>query len=347
MMKRNFYKVLHRFKIIQKDLQNQFPLNFKTKITMWRRGFLSEKFVLYNLSQNNWMEFLSDYHARQQKWVNDPYTVVLDNKLIFHNVVRKAIRVPKNYALIKKGGIYPINRERVITNFDQLVEYIKEKPIVLKPVSGGGGKNVLLIDHQNGWLACNKIPSDEQKLKERIESMDEMLITEFIEQGRFPKSLYPESSNTMRIVTLRDVDTDKPFIVRAVQRIGNQKTAPQDNFTKGGMSSMIDLESGILSPAATHPKSLTLEWYDSHPVSGVHFADQQVPGWDRIKRTILEAAEELPFLKCIGWDILLTESGPVALEGNSRPDPDVLQCHGPLLQNERVLRFYQHYGVVK
>jgi hypothetical protein len=254
--------------------------------------------------------------------------------------------VPKNYALIKKGRIYPINRERTITNFDQLVEYIKEKPIVLKPVHGGGGKNVMLIDHQSGSIRCNKIPSDQQKLKEHIESMDEVLITEFIEQGHFPNSLYPESTNTMRIVTIRDVDTDKPFIVRAVQRIGNQKTVPQDNFTKGGMSSMIDLESGILSPAATHPKSSTLEWYDSHPVSGVSFAGQQIPGWDQIKRTILEAAEELPFLKCIGWDILLTESGPVALEGNSQPDPDVLQCHGPLLQNERVFRFYRHYGVV-
>jgi hypothetical protein len=347
LMKKVIYKILHRKNIIKKDIEGRFPISFKIKLKMWKQGFLAEKFVLYNLSQNNWMEFLSDYHAKQAKWVNDPYNVVLDNKLIFHCVVRKAIRVPENYALIKKGRIHPINRERTITNFEQLVKYIKKKPIVLKPVSGGGGKNVLLIDHQNKLLVCNKIPSDEQKLKERIESMDEVLITEFIEQGRFPKSLHPESANTMRIVTLRDVDTDKPFIARAVQRIGNQKTAPQDNFTKGGMSSMIDLESGILSPAATHPKSSTLKWYDSHPGTGVSITGQQVPGWDQIKRAIIEAAEELPFLKCIGWDILLAESGPVALEGNSHPDPDVLQCHGPLLQNERVLRFYQHYGVVK
>jgi hypothetical protein len=346
MMKRNIYKVLHRLRIIQKDLQNQFPLKFKLKIQMWKRGFLTEKFVLYNLSQNNWMEFLSDYHAKQAKWINDPYTSVLDNKLIFHSVVREAIRVPKNYAFIKMGRIHPINRERTITNFDQLVEYIKIKPVVLKPVYGGGGKDVMLIDHQNGSLLCNKIQFNEEKLKERIGSMDEILITEFIEQGYFPQSLYPESANTMRVVTLRDVDTDKPFIARAVQRIGNQKTAPQDNFTKGGMSSMINSESGILSPAATHPKSSTLKWYDSHPGTGVSIAGQQVPGWDQVKKTILEAAEALPFLKCIGWDLLLTESGPVALEGNSHPDPDVLQCHGPLLQNERVFRFYRHHGVV-
>jgi hypothetical protein len=109
---------------------------------------------------------------------------------------------------------------------------------------------------------------------------------------------------------------------------------------------MIDLESGILSPAATHPKSSILKWYDSHPGTGVSIAGQQLPGWDQIKRNILEAAEALPFLKCIGWDVLLTESGPVALEGNSHPDPDVLQCHGPLFQNERVFRFYRHHGVV-
>jgi hypothetical protein len=345
-MKKNIYKVLHRLNIIKKDLQNQFPLSFKLKIKMWKQGFLAEKFVLYNLSQNDWREFLSDYHAKQAKWINDPYTSVLDNKLLFHGIVGESIRVPKSYALIKAGRIHPINKEKTISNFDQFIEFNKKKPIVLKPVYGGGGKGVMLIDHQNGSIRCNKIPFDEKDLKKSLGSMDDVLITEFIEQGHFPKTLYPDSANTMRIVTLRDVDTDKPFIARAVQRIGSQKTAPLDNFTKGGMSSMIASESGTLSPAATHPKSSTLEWHDSHPDTGVSIAGQQIPGWDQIRRAILEAAEALPFLKCIGWDLLLTESGPVALEGNSHPDPDVLQCHGPLLQNERIYKFYRYHGVI-
>jgi hypothetical protein len=313
---------------------------------MWKRGFSSEKYVLYNLSKNDWRKYLSDYHAKQSKWINDPYTEILDNKLIFQRVVGALIKVPKNFALIKMGRIYAIDKVSTIQNIENFIKYIKEENVVLKPVYGGGGEGVLLMSYQDGSLLCNKIPFTERKLKERIGNMDGVLITEFIEQDHFHKNLYSESANTIRIVTLRDVDTDEPFIARAAQRIGSKSSAPVDNFSHGGLGSMIDLESGILSPAISYPTSSVFEWYDSHPDTGVSIAGQQIPQWDQIKKKILEAAQNLPFLKCIGWDILLTESGPVALEGNSHPDPMLFQCHGTLLQDEGIYRFYRHHGVI-
>ena len=72
------------------------------------------------------------------------------------------------------GRIHPLNQEKVISNFDHLVEFIKVKPVVLKPVYGGVGKEVMLIDHQNGSLLCNRTQFNEENLEERIGSMDDI-----------------------------------------------------------------------------------------------------------------------------------------------------------------------------
>ena len=106
------------------------------------------------------------------------------------------------------------------------------------------------------------------------------------------------------------------------------------------------METGVLGPAVSHPKSMTLDWHECHPDTQAPLAGRQIPGWDRIRQDILRLASQLPFLKVVGWDLLLADDGLVAIEGNHHPDPDVLQCHGPLLTDERVRRFYQHYGIL-
>ena len=60
----------------------------------------------------------------------------------------------------------------------------------------------------------------------------------------------------------------------------------------------------------------------------------------------MHAAESLPMLKCIGWDFVLTDSTVVAIEGNHHPDPDVLQCHSPLLIDEKIKNFYKYHKII-
>ena len=150
----------------------------------------------------------------------------------------------------------------------------------------------------------------------------------------------------MRIITLIDPKTNKPFIARAVQRIGVKSSAPMDNFTKGGLSASIDLQTGVIGDATSHPNNLTHVRHSSHPDTGFKFEGLVIPKWKDIKSEVLDGAGKLPMLKCVGWDFLLSDKGLVAIEGNHHPDPDVLQGHEPLLTDERIKAFYKFHKII-
>src|SRR5699024_4574574 len=159
-------------------------------------------------------------------------------------------------------------------------------------------------------------------------------VNEYIEQGEFGNSLNNTSLNTIRILTLQDIETNEPFIPIAVQRIGNKKSSPTDNWSRGGFSASIDLDTGELGKAVSHPdSSKELNWYKYHPDNNNIIQGKKIPQWDYIKNKILLAASQTPFFPYIGWDVVITDNGFIVIEGNSMSDVDLLQIHEPLLSN--------------
>lgn len=56
--------------------------------------------------------------------------------------------------------------------------------------------------------------------------------------------------------------------------------------------------------------------------------------------------EQLPYIKYVGWDIVITDDDIVAIEGNNHPALKVIQLHEPFLKDPRVRKFYKHYGII-
>lgn len=341
-MKELYYKINSYLNIIKKDLKYKFPIPFYKKMILWRNGFLAEKYVLYRMDSTPSNLFLSDHHTSLARWINDPFIDVLTNKLIFGEIVGQYISVPKIFGWIFSGIYYPKTNS-------SLLELLKtEEIIVIKGVTGGGGKFVFIVKLVNeSILVNNKNEYTETEFLNFTSKLDNYIVTEFIKQGSFAAFLNKDSVNTMRIVTMIDPETHKPFIARAVQRIGVKNSIPMDNFTKGGLSAMIDIETGILSDATTHPNSSKHVRVSIHPESGSQIEGSIIPNWDMVKTKLLTAAENLPMLKVVGWDLVITDNDVIAIEGNHHPDPDVLQAHGPLLTNEKIVKFYKHYKILK
>jgi Sugar-transfer associated ATP-grasp len=184
-----------------------------------------------------------------------------------------------------------------------------------------------------------------EEARARIGKLNDYLITAFVEQDDFPSSIFPGAVNTMRFLTISDPDTDEPFIAAAAHRFGNSASAPVDNLVAGGMSSLIDLESGTLSAAAKRAKH-GLIMHDVHPDTGVQIRGRAVPNWAALKQHVLEVANRLPFICHVGWDIALTAKGPMFIELNLRPNPRLFQLHRPLLLDPRIKRFYEKRGII-
>ena len=131
-------------------------------------------------------------------------------------------------------------------------------------------------------------------------------------------ALCPTSVNTIRIATL--LGDKKQGIVYAFLRIGNGKV--MDNVDQGGMAARVDLESGKLLTVGADKQGNT---YAEHPMTHTPIVGFEVPFFEEAKAMCLQAAQKVPQMRFVAWDVAVTEKGPVFIEGNSFPSHAVPQ----------------------
>jgi hypothetical protein len=336
-----------RIKIIKSDLRNYGITHLFTMLKMWCRGFSYEKYLLYNLTNNNPQDYLSDIARAKTRYINPPYQDLLNNKILFEKVFSEYIRIPKNYCLIEKGKFKALQTEQKVDNIDDVNNLLRTfGSLVVKPVCGGGGKGVSIIKITANKLYLNNKVTSWDELNHYLLSLDNYLIMEYIKQGSFSESLSPESANTMRIIMMVDKDTNEPFIAGGAQRIGSSKSNGKDNFALGGFSAGIDIDSGELSKAVSIPEKGKVMHYNKHPETNAQIAGLKIPNWLDIKEKLIQVMKKVPYIKYIGWDIILTDNGIVAIEGNNHPEPRSVQAHQALLKLSQVKKFYQDYHII-
>lgn len=183
--------------------------------------------------------------------------------------------------------------------------------IMVKPEAESGGKGV-------EKLSKTDFASEEefyQKLKkDKIGVVEEVIV-----QHPALASLNPDSVNTVRVVTI--LNGEGPHIVYAHIRIGNSGR-PVDNLHSGGMFAPIDLTAGRIQYPAYDKTRVT---YIHHPRTNIEIQGFQLPFWKETLQMCLEAAEIVPQMRYIGWDVAITEAGPIFVEGNNLPGYDILQ----------------------
>ena len=130
--------------------------------------------------------------------------------------------------------------------------------------------------------------------------------------------LCPTSVNTCRIATL--LGDKRQGIVYAFLRIGNGKV--MDNVDCGGMAARIDLDSGKLLTVGADKQGNT---YTRHPITGTELIGFTIPYWEEAKAMCMEAAQKVPQMRFVAWDVAITADGPTFIEGNSFPSHAVPQ----------------------
>lgn len=349
--------------------------SLRRRLWLWRRGFISQSDAVYDLEEATSEDYLSDYQRYvRTKRINGTWSVALSNKLLFHQVLQPFDdRRMGVYGMIRDGTFHAVDSSAVCRELpdggpavsapadgdrktateaysaaQRVVERLEdEDQLVLKWVHGGGGNNLYLCHRIDDGYQVNDDHYTEAEFRSLVAGLDEYLVCEFVDQGSFAADLHPETPNTLRIITMYDEVATEPFIAAAIQRIGTADSAPLDNFTQGGLSAEIDLETGELGAGAQPPDGDGVEWHTTHPDTGTPVEGVSVPGWDQIREQILEMADTCSFVPYIGWDVIVTGSDGAfrVIEANSYPGLKSIQVHGPLLADDRVRRFYERTGV--
>ena len=189
--------------------------------------------------------------------------------------------------------------------------YRNREALIGKPLEGSSGQGIVKYTPED-WKEGPEAFLARLK-KDQIGILEEMVI-------QHPKmaSLCPTSVNTCRIATL--LGDKQQGIVYAFLRIGNGKV--MDNVDCGGISARIDLATGTLQTVGADKQGNT---YLKHPMTNTSIVGFKIPFWEEAKAMCLKAAQKIPQLRFVAWDVAITEDGPTFIEGNSFPSHAVPQ----------------------
>ena len=321
------------------------PIGISNKLRMWKNGFLSESYLIYDFEKNDLRNYVSD-HTRLKLLtrINGYYSVALYDKLYFVLLLKDfKEHVAETYGLIKAGRVALPGKARSV-GIEVIAELCKEKgSLVLKPLVGGQGRGVIMVGAANGRVIINGKQISSSELLSIAEKLDDYLVVELVQQHGYASAVFPQTTNTVRIMTLWDEDRDMPFVAMAAQRFGNSISFPVDNWTQGGICALVDVKTGMMGKATPKPSTARPHLVEKHPETASQIEGVTIPHWDMLKTGILDMAKTVPFIPCIGWDIIVTTNGFKVIEGNNCPDLLLFQVHSPLLVNPRIKRFFERW----
>lgn len=194
---------------------------------------------------------------------------------------------------------------------DKLKEFLsKNKDFMVKPIDGLGGAGVCKVS--------SKSIKNVEEYREKLGN-ERLFLEELIKQNKKMNSLCASSVNTIRMMTF--VNNGRSELLYAVLRVGNG-SCEVDNFHKGGMGVSIDTKRGILKGLAIDKD---LNEYKRHPQTKILFDKFEIPYFKEAKDLVLKCALVNQNIQVVGWDVAITDKGPVLVEGNRRPGFDIVQ----------------------
>ncbi|HEX7236363.1 MAG TPA: sugar-transfer associated ATP-grasp domain-containing protein [Gammaproteobacteria bacterium] len=212
----------------------------------------------------------------------------------------------------------------------QLRELLKSLPhdVVVKPVSGTHGRNVLVLSRSGAELRAGGKACSVHDVWQHVRSdlARGFLIEEKLTNAPEISALYPASLNTFRIVTIKTLDK-RWCVAAAYLRVG-AGGGVVDNIAAGGILVQVDAD-GCTRAAHRDGQSIT-----HHPDTGALLVGVQLHGYRAACDLALEASRRLGFVGTIGWDIAATARGPVVVEANLWWTPSFQAALGGVITDE-------------
>lgn len=226
------------------------------------------------------------------------YYHILDNKVEFNNTFGEFLN--RKWIDMEKAG------------FEEFKSFIAGLDVIIsKPTGEACGKGV-------EKLKVSDFESEE-KLFSYLKEIKSGLAEEFVNQHQDISALYPHSVNTYRIVTV--FTENEPHIIYAFIRIGNGGRFV-DNINAGGMAAPVNIDTGIIEFPAFDKDGI---YYETHPYTDCVIKGYKLPYWNESIELVCKAARVISQVGYVGWDVAVTENGPLLIEGNPFPGHDILQ----------------------
>ena len=114
-------------------------------------------------------------------------------------------------------------------------------------------------------------------------------------------------------------------VTNAVLKMSLAAGSSVDNFHQGGAVCRVDVATGEVGPAWDNWTRRPCVLHHQHPVTGATIAGTRLPCWPETVAMVAKAAGLFPDRIMIGFDVAITDRGPVIIEGNVQQGSDMVQ----------------------
>lgn len=324
-----------KVKYYHKGQEKSFPAKLSELLAWWLREKEFNR-MYYAFGLNLSSRKLNDYIGRREflrlknkgeKLLKDHagskdlnYDVVTKDKFITNSVF-KASGIPclENKALYHHGRlIFSDGLEKGIEGFWDFTGTFIVKNTVLE-----AGEGVLVCICDNIRINVNGETLSKEAFQKKL-SHYIWIVQQKYTSSEAIRKVNDSALNTTRVVTI--LKGNKPEYLGGFQAFATGG-ATTDSWSKGSIYVGIDLEKDCLK--ADGYCSLDVKGQSivhKHPDSGIVFHDYPVPGLKDAVELCLKAHNLLYFNYIVGWDVAITDDGPVIVEANEKPGMNVVQC---------------------
>ncbi len=270
---------------------------------------------------------------------NQAYLNLVENKYIFNKLLNLS-KLPCTtiYGRYVKGVGYFNYDNEYMSGKDFFKEI--EGDFITKPIKSeaqGGAIRLIRVHidkNEKKFVVNNKTMNLDEfqgyMISDIAKDWSEIMLEKKVGQHEFLNRLNKSSLNTIRIDTLRRKKGDVT-ILGAFLRVGRSGNHV-DNWYQGGLTIGINLEEGCLYEVGY---DAGVNKYLEHPDSKINFKGIKIPYWIDVVNKVKQAAVAIPNINSVGWDVAVTENGPVIIEGNSDSGIYPIQLNDrPLLKDK-------------
>lgn len=284
----------------------------------YERGFLPYRIAQYGLTEENYKTIISDEDYNYLFPLNKKYGMWVADKLTTRYTLAPFNRfLPEYYYhLMKDRDVMRLMDcpQEYPVDLDGIIALLREKKLLAaKKASGSRGVGFYKLETDGEGFIANGNTKTEAEFRAFLETLDDYIITEYVEMHPMLKKINPYSVNTIRATVINPHGNDAIFPF-AFFRIGTKQSGIVDNVAQGGMVCKIDVKTGRFYDGQTLRNHVyqNVEYHpDTHErLEGI------LPNWQLVRHTLLEIMQYCPQLSWLGFDVAITEDSFKILEIN-------------------------------
>ncbi len=321
------------------------------------RGFVPDKIDIWELNDQNYSEYLSDFDYLMMHPLNNHFAIWINDKLtlkyMLNSTSLKSV-MPEYYLYVENDGHYSYLMDApndIPRDSNFIINLLKKKRILaVKLNRGERGVGFMKVElNANEKIEINGKLTSEEEFKNIVENqLNGYIVTEFIYQHSKLDEIWSKSSCALRIILCKiqkeRLSMPEYKCCTAYARFGTELSGGTCNLSQGGVGVPFDFETGKFYENGIKYKVFCPDGnykFSSHPDTDFVFKDFILPNYEIVKKHILDTCNYLSSLDYFGFDVIITENDAKFCEINSLPafDYEQLMC-GPGLRNPEIREFF-------